>query len=167
MQTLNVFWERYKLASQTINKASKSKRRSMSHVAFLIWSWGVMDRLSVHLHTKEKTRSSNFFRTMKGKCVKIWQTKGCWIWQMKIGKNTGTRQTATFAIKASSKTCIAIQWLFMILIQGNTTAKATEDATVRQQKINMCRKIGENQKMKLIYGSQTTRKHVCSARIRC
>ena len=35
-----------------------------------------------HLHIKEKTRSSyfsHFFRTMKGKCVKIWQTKGHWL----------------------------------------------------------------------------------------
>ena len=53
---------------------------------------------------------------------------------MKIGKNTGTRQNATFATKASSKTCIAIQWLFMILIQGNTAARVTEDATIKQQK---------------------------------
>ena len=67
---------------------------------------------------------------------------------MKIGKNTGTRQKATFAIKASSKTCIAIQWPFIILIQGNTAAKATEDATIGQQKIKMCHKIGENQMMK-------------------
>ena len=36
----------------------------------------------------------------------------------------------------------------MIMIQENTAAKATEDAIIRQQKIDMCRKIGENQKMK-------------------
>ena len=53
------------------------------------------------------------------------------------------------------------------MIQGNTAAKATEDATIRQQKLNMLRNKGENQKMKLIDGSQTTRKHPCSARIRC
>ena len=86
---------------------------------------------------------------------------------MKIGKNTGTRQNATLATKASSKTCVEIQWMFMILIQGNTAAKVTEDVTIKQQKINMCRTKGENQKMKLMNGWQTPRKHACSAQNRC
>ena len=53
---------------------------------------------------------------------------------MKIGKNTGTRQNATFATKAFQKASIVIQWQFMIMIQENTAAKAKEDATIRQQK---------------------------------
>ena len=69
---------------------------------------------------------------------------------MKFGKNTGTRQNATFATKVLSKTCIVIQWLFMILIQENTVAKVIGDATIRWQKINMLRMTLENQKMKKI-----------------
>ena len=39
-------------------------------------------------------------------------------------------------------------WWYTILIQENTADKVTEDATTMRQKINMCRTIGENQKMK-------------------
>ena len=52
----------------------------------------------------------------------------------KTGKNTGTQWNATFATKACTKTSISTRWRFMILIQENTAAKATEDATTRQQK---------------------------------
>ena len=66
-----------------------------------------------------------------------------------------------------TKICISTQWPFMILIQENTAAKVIEDATIRRQKINMRRKTLENRKMKSINGSQTLRKHACSAQIRC
>ena len=55
----------------------------------------------------------------------------------------------------------------MIVIKENAVAKVIEDATIGQQNINMRHTKLENQKMKLINGSQTTRKNVCSAQICC
>ena len=52
---------------------------------------------------------------------------------MKTGKNTGTRQNAISATKVCTKTSISTRWRFLILIQENTAAKATEDATIRRQ----------------------------------
>ena len=86
---------------------------------------------------------------------------------MKTGKNTGIQVNATSATKACIKTSISTRWRFMILIQENTAAKATEDATTRQQTTDTHHEKLENQKMKLTNGSQTPRKHACSAHIRC
>ena len=55
----------------------------------------------------------------------------------------------------------------MIVIKENAVAKVIEDATIGQQNINMRHTKLENQKMKLINGSQITSKHACSAQIHC
>ena len=60
----------------------------------------------------------------------------------------------TFVTKACRKTSISTLWRFMILIQENTAAKATEDATTRQQKIDMRLVKLKNRKTPSINGSQ-------------
>ena len=115
----------------------------------------MVDRHKAPSHTEEKMRYlyfSHIFRTIKEKCAKIWRTRGRLLLQMETGKNTETRQNATFATKASTRTSIDIRWKFMILVEGNTAAEATEDVTTKQQKINMCRTNGDNQMMKSING---------------
>ena len=67
-------------------------------------------------------------------------------------KNTGMQANATFATNACTKTSISTRWRFLILIQENTAAKATEDATIRRQKIDMRHVKSENQKMQSING---------------
>ena len=71
------------------------------------------------------------------------------------------------ATDACTKTYISTRWPFMILIQENTATKATEDVTIRRQKINMRRAKLENRKMKSINGSQTPRKHACFVQTHC